>query len=63
MRTMWTMRFEGKHHYFKKMARALGNFKNIAKSMAYRHQRHMCFLQSSPDGYLQDSLDTGRGIN
>ena len=39
----WCMRFEGKHRYFKKMAQTLGNFKNIAKTVAIRHQRYMCY--------------------
>ena len=37
------MRFEGKHKYFKKMAQTLGNFKNIAKTVAIRHQRYMYY--------------------
>ena len=37
------MRFEGKHKYFKKMAQTIGNFKNIAKTVAVRHQRYMCY--------------------
>ena len=39
----WCMRFEGKHKYFKKMAQTIGNFKNIAKTVAVRHQRYMCY--------------------
>jgi len=37
------MRYEGKHKYFKKMAQTIGNFKNIAKTVAVRHQRFMCY--------------------
>ena len=43
---MWSIgqvRFEGKHRYFKKMAQTLGNFKNIAKTVAIRHQCYMCY--------------------
>ena len=42
----WCMRFEGKHRYFKKTAQTLGSFKNIAKTVAIRHQRYMCYKLS-----------------
>ena len=32
------MRFESKHSYFKKVVRVLGNFINVTKTMAERHQ-------------------------
>ena len=35
----WCMRFEGKHNYFKDLAHRVKCFKNIAKSLASRHQR------------------------
>ncbi|XP_013413276.1 uncharacterized protein LOC106175700 [Lingula anatina] len=34
----WTMRFEGKHNFFKRIAHVTCNFKNIPKTMALRHQ-------------------------
>ena len=34
----WVMRYEAKHHYFKQNARVTGNFINIAKTLAVRHQ-------------------------
>ena len=34
----WCMRFEGKHSYFKDMARKIKNFKNLPLSLAERHQ-------------------------
>lgn len=37
----WTMRFEAKHSYFKKLANC-ANFKNVSKYMALRHQKHFC---------------------
>ena len=42
----WTMRCEGKLSLFKRASR-LGNFKNIALSLAQRHQRWMCYQGSS----------------
>ena len=38
----WCMRYETKHKYFKKIAMLIGNFKNVEKTVAYRHQRAMC---------------------
>jgi hypothetical protein len=52
------MRFEAKNSYFKQIAQVGSNFKNIAYSVAKRHQRLMC-------GYLQgiffsyDDLECG----
>lgn len=35
---LWTMRFEGKHRYFKQIVRHKGNFKNVLFSLATKHQ-------------------------
>ena len=35
----WCMKFEGKHLYFKTLARAIENFKNLPLLLA---QRHLC---------------------
>lgn len=35
---LWCMRFEGKHNPFKRHAHVVCNFKNIAKTLAYKHQ-------------------------
>lgn len=37
------MRFEGKHSYFKDLAHRVKCFKNIAKTMAERHQELLCY--------------------
>lgn len=36
--SLWAMRFESKHQYFKDVARKVRNFKNIAYTLAARHQ-------------------------
>lgn len=36
---VWTMRFEGKHKFFKKVIRDAQNFKNVAMTLALKHQR------------------------
>ena len=53
------MRFEAKHRYFKQVAKVIGNFKNIAKTLAYRHQRRMCYILSQPHLVFQDRVEAG----
>ena len=40
---VWTMRFEGKHKFFKKVVHDTHNFKNVAQTLAVRHQKMMAF--------------------
>lgn len=56
---LWCMRFEAKHRYFKQVAKVIGNFKNIAKTLAYRHQRRMCYILSQPHLVFQDRVEAG----
>ena len=56
---MWCMRYEAKHRYFKQIAKVIGNFKNIAKTVAQRHQRYMCYVLSNPSDYLQSEQVLG----
>lgn len=44
------MRFEARHKYFKRLAARLGNFINIAHTLANRYQQLQCYY----------SLDTSR---
>lgn len=55
------MRFEAKHRHFKRIAKVVGNFINIAKTLSHRHQRYMCHKLSSPSNYLKDSVEFGPG--
>ena len=43
----WTMRYEGKHRFFKRVIHDTQNFKNVLKTLATRHQLFI-FLQASP---------------
>ena len=54
------MRSEAKH-YFKYLAIVLGNFKNIAKTLTYCHQHHMCYVLANPSAFLVDTVDSGPG--
>ena len=58
---MWAMRFEGKHQYFKHMAKVIGNFKNIPKTLAKRHAQYMTYQLINPSKYLTDKIKCGRG--
>lgn len=54
------MRMEGKNAYFKSAARR-SNFKNVAYSVARRHQRLLCgYLQS--DTFFDYALESGPGV-
>lgn len=44
---LWTMRFEGKHKFFKKIVHHSHNFKNIPLTLAIRHQEMMAFHLAS----------------
>lgn len=41
--TLWTMRFEAKHSFFKKIVRQTSCFRNILKSMAKKHQSMIAY--------------------
>ena len=54
------MRMEAKNHYFKKIAQ-ISNFKNVALTVAKRHQLLLCsYLQSNI--FFQRHLECGPGI-
>jgi len=39
----WDMRFEAKHSFVKRLSHVNCNFKNVTKTMAYRHKMMLCF--------------------
>ncbi|XP_044194551.1 uncharacterized protein LOC122971866 isoform X1 [Thunnus albacares] len=45
---LWTMRFEGKHRFFKRVIHDTQNFKNVLKTLATRHQHMMAYHLSAP---------------
>ena len=57
MQRTWCMRYEAKLNVFKRASR-LGNFKNIALSLASRHQRLLCYELAS-DKLLETPLECG----
>jgi len=52
---MWCMRFESCHQYFKKLARISKNFRNIAYTLAERHQFRKCWFLSGPDAWTTEA--------
>lgn len=38
LRHLWTLRFESKHKYFKNIIRHCPNFKNVLKTLSFKHQ-------------------------
>ncbi len=56
----WTIRHEAKLNFFKQVAK-LDNFKNIASSMANRHQRWACYELSSKH-LLSRPMECGPGV-
>ncbi|XP_028395767.1 uncharacterized protein LOC114519789 [Dendronephthya gigantea] len=57
-RNIWTMRFEAKHSFLK--SSITKNFKNVPKSVAFAHQREMCWnLMASPEQTMTNYLYSG----
>ena len=54
------MRMEGKNSYFKRIAQQ-GNFKNIALSVARRHQKLMCALLHGDD-FFEKAMITSNSM-
>lgn len=62
---MWCMRYEAKHQYFKRWSNIMGNFKNIAKTLAMHHQKYICYqlLKSEKGSFLSSPPSVGPGEN
>lgn len=61
MNQFWAMRFEAKHNFFKRIAHITCNFKNIAKTLAHRHQMNLCFQMMSGKSLKDKELEIGPG--
>ena len=58
--SVWCMRMEAKNYYFKKVGK-VGNFKNVAYTVATRHQRLMCAYLHD-DEFFSSILEHGPGM-
>ena len=61
LRQHWTMRFEAKHSYFKKITQSVGNFINLPYTLAMRHQKLQCYHRMNNFEYHSGTLDVGPG--
>ena len=50
-----------KHQYFKHIAKVIGNFKNLSKSLAFHHLRHVCYTLADPEALTKTDLECGPG--
>ena len=57
----WTMRYEGKHSYFKHLATVMGTFTNVCYSLALRHQLYQCYLNLNKNELPAEKLEAGPG--
>ena len=55
------MRYEAKHSYFKKLAGNLGNFINVAHTLAVRHQQLQCYYHIDSESLGEAKLEMGPG--
>ena len=58
----WTMRYEAKHNHLKKLAQNVGNFINVAWTLASRHQYWQCLQFMDKDCLKQDTTEVGTGM-
>ena len=56
---VWTMRFEAKHRFFKRVVHDTQNFKNVLKTLAIRHQYMMAYHLGSPS-FFKPKTQTSR---
>ena len=55
----WTIRFEAKHSFFKKVVHNTRNFKNILHTLATRHQLMLSYYLEMPTVF-KPNIETGR---
>jgi hypothetical protein len=59
LRQQWTMRFEAKHSYFKKLTQHIGNFINLPYTLAIRHEKFQCYYRMDTEKYQRHIVDIG----
>lgn len=59
----WTMRYEARHSYFKKLAQNIGNFINLPWTLAMRHQLLQCYYHAEKEvSILFENPEIGPGL-
>lgn len=59
LKSLWCMRFEGKHQYFKRLTRNTCNFRNLCYILSRRHQLRQCWELTSLDALPQKTYTEG----
>ena len=61
----WTMHFEARNRYFKRLASQLGNFINVPYTLAMRHQQQQSYynLDTSAIGGEQPEIGPGCSVS
>ena len=59
----WTMRYEARHKWFRKLSMNLGNFINIPYTLSTRFQQLQCYQQLSTSTCEDIQMGPGETIN
>ena len=62
LRLHWTMRFEAKHSYLKRLQKSLGNFINVCHTLATRHEQLQCYHRLDREFLGEMNVIYGPGI-
>ncbi|XP_033122724.1 uncharacterized protein LOC117121598, partial [Anneissia japonica] len=57
----WVMRFEAKHGFFKRLGHIVCNFRNILKTLSYRHQMYFCYSMMGAKDLVNRDQEVGPG--
>ena len=57
----WTMRFEAKHRFFKRLGHIVCNYRNILKTLCNRQQMFLCYNLMSGKDLVERDVEIGPG--
>ena len=57
----WTMRFEAKHRFFKRLGHIVCNYRNILKTLCSRQQMYLCYNIMSGKDLVERDVEIGPG--
>ncbi|XP_028403161.1 uncharacterized protein LOC114525900 [Dendronephthya gigantea] len=57
----WTMRFEAKHRFFKRLGHIVCNYRNILKTLCSRQQMYLCYNIISGKDLVERDVEIGPG--
>ncbi|XP_071831544.1 uncharacterized protein [Apostichopus japonicus] len=59
----WTMRFEAKHRFFKRLGHIICNYRNILKTLSERQQMFLCYNMISGVDLVHKDVEVGPGCS